>query len=122
MRLLQLLNSPVPVAYFQYCCGVRWKNPEPSKPIYPITRASDSQYADLGEAKSYVLLNRFLFYLAKAGTELAGEPFYYIFFPACAWIFQINIARRTFLMLSLCMFIGQGLKVRLVCFNALACC
>jgi len=114
MRLLQLLNSPLPVAYFQYFCGIRWRYQSRKSSIYPITQSQDasSSQEEVKKERDYVILNRFLFYLAKAGTELAGEPFYYIFFPACAWVFQLNVARRTFLMLSTSMIVGQGLKVR----------
>ena len=116
MKLFQLLNSPLPVAYFQYFCGIRWRYPNRKNPVFPITQTQDSSNLSREEKKNqrnYVILNRFLFVLAKAGTELAGEPFYYIFFPACAWVFPLNVARRTFLMLSTSMFIGQGLKVSL---------
>ena len=111
-----LLNSPAPVAWFQHLCGVRWKNYDFQKKLYPSERAVTDKlnYKNHVEKPAFVISNRILFFLAKAGTELAGEPFYYIFFPASSWIFHIIIARRTLLMLSCSMFVGQCLKVTLL--------
>lgn len=113
MNILQLLNSPIPVAWFQHFCGIRWKQYDYERPLYPSRKALTNKLQTDGNEKKpeFVISNQILFFLAKAGTELAGEPFYYIFFPACSWLFPITLARRTLLMLTISMFVGQCLKV-----------
>ncbi|CAK8678114.1 sphingosine-1-phosphate phosphatase 1-like [Clavelina lepadiformis] len=109
MDALKFLNGPVPVAWFQYFCGVRWKNKNPKNQIYPASVAGCSN--NVGEKdRNFIITNKTIFILAKAGSELAGEPFYYIFFPACSWIFEITLSRRTLMMLTASMYIGQSLK------------
>jgi len=109
MNFLQYLQSPGPVAKFQNLCGVRWVHQDPNDKIYPeeISTSTDGKL-DVGK---HTVTNRFLFLAAKGGSELAGEPFYYVFLPACAWIFEIRLARKTILMLTCVMYVGQSLKV-----------
>ena len=112
MNVFTVLNSPVPVAYFQYLCGVRWRHPDPEKPLYPLKQKRSSHDSSASNhTPNFVIRYPVLNILARAGSYLAGEPFYYLFFPACAWLLQINVARRTLLMLSTSMYIGQCLKV-----------
>nr|XP_002129202.1 sphingosine-1-phosphate phosphatase 2-like [Ciona intestinalis] len=102
MNIVSTLNSPVPIAKFQYICGVRWTNPDPKNVIYPN--------GDLGKEKGYIVMRKSFYWLATAGSELAGECFYYIFFPSCAWVFNLGVARRSLLFLSTSMLLGQSLK------------
>ena len=116
-NVLHILNNPVSIAWCQYYCGVRWVNSDKNNPIYPLkdTRSGSVselvlEYKDL----NYHINNRVLYWVAKAGSELAGEPFYYVFFPACSWVFDIRMARQTLIMFSMAMYAGQCLKVILV--------
>ena len=113
-HILHVLNNAESIAWCQYYCGVRWVEKDKNNALYPVkeTRKSVSgivlEYKDL----NYVIENRTLYWIAKAGSELAGESFYYVFFPACSWIFDIRMARQTLIMFSMAMYVGQALKVR----------
>nr|CAB3266033.1 sphingosine-1-phosphate phosphatase 2-like [Phallusia mammillata] len=108
MNIISLLAGAAPVARFQRLCGVKWLKPDINNPIYPHEQPSTSSQET--KQPSHVITNPTLLQLALGGSELAGEPFYYVFFPACAWLFEIRVARRTLLMLASVMYVGQSLK------------
>jgi len=101
--ILEQLNNPNSVAWVQYHLGVRWSHSQPDNKIYPQNERHLLE-------KDVKISNKPFYWFVRASSELAGEPFYHIFYPACAWIFEMHFARRNIMMLSLMMFVGQSLK------------
>ncbi|KAK9886069.1 hypothetical protein WA026_014853 [Henosepilachna vigintioctopunctata] len=60
--------------------------------------------------KSYVVKNKFWYWLFYIGTALGDEPFYASFIPFWFWNVDGAVGRRVVLVWSVVMYIGQGIK------------
>jgi len=101
--ILDLLNSSRLTAICQYHLGVQQK----------LTNSkinTEKQRKQHNNSEDYIINNKLVNWIAHASSELAGEPFYHVFYPSCAWLFEVHLARKNILMLSTMMYIGQALK------------
>lgn len=119
MNVLKRLNDPNLTAKFQQFCGVSGKNVENCEECRKHTEGRDNkQEAQTGGrcAKCQVKASwtgtghALLFYLFSYASSLGNEVFYLLFYPYCVWNVDSVLIRRTALVWSLCMYVGQAGK------------
>lgn len=121
-KLIDTLKSPELVVKVQEYFGIKYitkphssKN-LPTKEKRNVNCNNESQHND-GSIKSenefpksYLILNKFWYWLFIIGTELGDELFYATFIPFWFWNVDGAVGRRVIFLWSIVMYIGQALK------------
>jgi hypothetical protein len=117
MDVLKKLNDANLTAKFQKLCGVSHKNLEKCdqcKELYSNDRGP-KEFRNSRCSKCRVKVpenagSAVLFYILSYSSSLGNEVFYLLFYPYCVWNLDSVMIRKTALVWSLSMYIGQAGK------------
>ncbi|XP_062606107.1 sphingosine-1-phosphate phosphatase 2-like [Saccostrea cucullata] len=116
MEVLKKLNDPNLTARFQKFCGVSYPNIQNCEECQKQHENNNQELQKLDRcSKCRVRVHEnfgsaFLFYLFSFSSSLGNEVFYLLFYPYCVWNVDSILIRRTALVWSLCMYVGQAGK------------
>lgn len=118
MNVLKKLNDPNLTAKFQQYCGVSSKNVENCDECQNHAQERDNEELKTGDRCANCRVkapwsntrHALLFYLFSYSSSLGNEVFYLLFYPYCVWNVDSLLIRRTALVWSLCMYVGQAGK------------
>lgn len=118
MNVLKKLNDPNLTAKFQQYCGVSSKNVESCDECQNHAQERDNEELKTGDRCANCRVkapwsntkHALLFYLFSYSSSLGNEVFYLLFYPYCVWNVDSLLIRRTALVWSLCMYVGQAGK------------